>query len=86
MQNIAALSVTEAETIAVLSCVQDILCNRRVLMLMGLKVELPIHLDVDNSGAVDPSNDWSPGKRTRYVEVRTFFIRYLKEEEIIGTN
>ena len=55
-------------------------------MLMGLKVELPIHLDVDNSGAVDLSNNWSAGERTRHIETRTFFLRDLKEEGIIETN
>ena len=86
MQKVVALSVTEAETIAAVSCAQGILYNRRVLMLMGLKVKLPMQLDVDNSGALDLANNWSAGGRTRHMETRMFVLRDLKEEGIIETN
>ena len=37
---------------------------KRVLEAMELKVELPMVLKIDNSGAVDLTNNWSAGGRT----------------------
>ena len=67
MQKIVALSVTEAETIAAVQCAQDMLYTKRVLEGMGLQVELPMILKVDNSGAVDLANNWTAGGRTRHI-------------------
>ena len=86
MQKIVALSVTEAETISAVTCAQDMLYVRKILVSLGLKVKLPMVLDIDNSGAVDLSNNWSAGGRTRHMEVRMFFLRDLKEQGLIVTN
>eukprot|EP00957_Ditylum_brightwellii_P058826 4460065-Ditylum_brightwellii.AAC.1 len=50
---------------------------------MGLQVELPMVLHMDNVGAVDLVNDWSAGGRTRHMEMCMFFLRNLKEAGII---
>ena len=52
---------------------------------MGLKVELPMILEIDNKGAVHLANNWSVGGRTRHMDVRQFFLRELKEDGIIHT-
>ena len=52
---------------------------------MGLQVESPIVLIIDNSGAVDLANNWSAGGRTRHIGTRYFFIRDMKEAGIIKT-
>jgi hypothetical protein len=36
---------------------------------MGLKVKLPMILEMDNKGAVDLANNWIIGGRTRHVNV-----------------
>jgi hypothetical protein len=46
-------------------------------------VQLPMILEVDNKGAVDLVNTYSVGGRTHHVETRRFFLRQLKEENII---
>ena len=51
--------VAEAETIAAVQCAQDFLHIMRIMSAMELKVELPMILHVDNSGAVDLINSWS---------------------------
>ena len=43
---------------------------KKVLESIGLKVELPMMLYVDNKGAKDLMNNWSVGGRTRHVDVR----------------
>ena len=50
---------------------------------MGLPVEFPMILEVDNKGAADLCNNWSVGGRTRHVSVKQFFLRDLKEAGII---
>eukprot|EP00957_Ditylum_brightwellii_P093311 7105893-Ditylum_brightwellii.AAC.1 len=56
---------------------------KRLLESMGLLVELPIILEIDNSGAVDLANNWSAGGRTCHMETRMFFLCDLKEAGII---
>ena len=79
-QKIVTLSSTEAELVAAVSCAQDMLYVMRILESIGLKVERPMVLWVDNKGTVDLANNWSVGGRTRHIEVRMYFLRDLKEE------
>lgn len=81
MQKIVALSVTESESSAGVSCAQDMLYIMRLLEFMGLKVQKPMILEIDNKSAVDLANNWSAGRRTRHVKLN--FLRDLKEEGIL---
>ena len=78
-QKHVALSVTEAEMGAGVTCVQDMMYVHNLLVSMGLKVQLPMVLEMDNQGAVDLANGWSVGGRTRHVDVRIHYVRELKE-------
>ena len=51
-----------------------------LLLSLGLRVELPMLLEMDNKGAVDLANNWSVGGLTRHVDVRNFFLRELKDK------
>ena len=84
-QKSVALSVTEAELMAAVACAQDMLYTMRILESMGLQVEKPMILQVDNSGAVDIANNWSVSNRTRHVDTRLHFLREMKEQGIIKT-
>jgi hypothetical protein len=77
------LSVTESETVSAVSCVQDMLFGKSVLESIGLKVELPMVLKVDNKGVVDLVNNWSVGGRTRHITTKVNFLRELKEEGVL---
>ena len=57
----------------------------RLMESIGLKVQKPMELFVDNKGAVDLANNWSIGGRTWHMEVRQYFSRDLKDEGIIIT-
>ena len=83
MMPIVALSVTEAELFAATLCAQDMLFAMRILNSLGLKVELPMILEVDNRGAKDLTCNWTVGGRTRHVEVKQFFLRELREQGLI---
>ena len=78
-QKHVALSVTEAELYAGVTCAQDMLYVMHVLQSLGLEVELPMVLEIDNKGTVDLANNWSIGGRTRHIDVRQVFLRELKE-------
>jgi hypothetical protein len=56
---------------------------KNILDLMGLKVKLPMILEMDNKGAVDLANNWSVGSWTRHVDMRQCFLRELKESKIM---
>ena len=68
-QKTVTLSVTEAETAAGVMVAQDMLYMYRLLTSIGLEVELPMLLEMDNKGAVYLANNWSVGGRTRHVDV-----------------
>jgi hypothetical protein len=81
MQPIVSLSVTEAELVAATECAQDLIYEKNILELIGLKVELPIKLYIDNSGCIDLICNWSSGGRTHHLETCMFWLCELKEEE-----
>jgi hypothetical protein len=79
MQASVTLSVTEAEAVAAASCVADMIYGKEFLESIGLKVKLPMVLEMDNRGAVDLFNGWSVSGNTRHISTRICFIRELKE-------
>eukprot|EP00957_Ditylum_brightwellii_P071614 5444595-Ditylum_brightwellii.AAC.1 len=79
MMPIVALLVMEAELFAAALCAQDMICAMRILNGMGLKVELPMMLYLNNKGAKDFVNNWSIEGHTRHIEVKQYFLRELKE-------
>lgn len=79
-QRHVTLSVTEAEGAAGVTEAQDMLYVANVLESLGLKVQYPMVLELDNKGAVDLANSWSVGGRTRHVDVRMYFLRELKDQ------
>jgi hypothetical protein len=83
MQEMTTLSVTESELVAAVSAAQDMLYEMRVLESIGLKVQLPMVLEVDNKGVVDLANNWSVGGRTRHISIRVNFLRELKEQGLL---
>jgi hypothetical protein len=56
MQKCVTLSVTEAEFVAAVEVVQNMLFACRVLESIGLLVEKPMVIEIDNKGAVDLVN------------------------------
>ena len=58
-------------------------CVYQLLQSLGLEVELPMILKMDNKGAVYLANNWSVGGRTRRVDVRNNFLQELKDMGLI---
>ena len=81
-QRIVALSVCEAKLYAGIACAQDMLYVKHVIESLGLKVKLPMIMEMDNKGAVDLANNWSVGGRTRHIGTKIEFLRGYKENGI----
>jgi hypothetical protein len=56
----------------------------RVVGSIGLQVQLPMKIEVDNKGAVDLANSWTATNRTRHIATRINFLRELKAQGTIS--
>jgi hypothetical protein len=83
MQECVTLSVAEAELMALIACVQEMIHVKQLIKSMKLKVKLPVKIQLDNKDAKHLVNSWSIGRRTRHVGVRLNFLRELKVNGII---
>jgi hypothetical protein len=70
-----SLSSTEAEHFAVSEVAKEILFIKQLLETIGIQVELPIIIRVDNVGAIFLGNNYSVGQRTKHIDTRTHFVR-----------
>ncbi len=73
-QKTVALSVSEAEINAAVLCVQDMLYAKNLIGSIGLKVELPMILEINNKGAVDIINSFRVGGPTIHIDVGQRFL------------
>jgi hypothetical protein len=73
-QKFMMLSVTEAKIAAGVTVAQDMLYVYQLLESLELEAELPMILEMDNSGAVDIVNSWSMGGGMCHVDVRNNFL------------
>jgi hypothetical protein len=79
MLQAVSLSVTEAELFAGCNCAQDMMFVMRILNSMGLKVKLPMVLQMENKGAINLVYNWSSAGRTRHICTKVNFLPELKE-------
>ncbi len=82
-QKTVALLVCKAEMNSVVLCAQDMIYTKHVLELLGLQVETPMVLQMNNKGAVNLINSFSIGGHTRHMDVQQCFLRELKEAKIM---
>jgi hypothetical protein len=82
-QKTVALSSCKAELNAAVLCTQDMIYQKNTLESIGLKVELPMILEMDSKGAVDLVNSFSVGGRTQHINVKQCFLQELKEAKVL---
>ena len=73
-QRSVTLSSTEAEWIALSEVAKEVLFIAQILKCMGIKVEYPIVIRVDNTAAIFLANNVTTSQRTRHVDIRTKFV------------
>jgi hypothetical protein len=74
-QSSVALSSTEAEYMALSAAAKEIKFIYQVLTSMGIKVELPIIVKVDNVGAIFMAENATSTNRTRHISAHYHFVR-----------
>jgi hypothetical protein len=77
------LSSTEAEYFAVSQVAKEVLFIKQLMETIGISIQLPITVKVDNVGAIFLGNNSSVGQRTKHIDIRTHFIREYIEDDII---
>ena len=83
MEKFVTLSVTEADIVAGIMVVQDMMYMYRLMKSLKLKVELPMVLEIDNSRAANVANSWSVGGRMCHVDVHNYFLWELKDQGLM---
>ena len=72
-QKCTALSSTEAEYVALSELCVEVLHVRSLLAFLGLKLDYPINIQVDNVGAIFLASNYT-GKRTRHIDAKYHFL------------
>ena len=75
MQKIVALSVAEAEVIALIMCVQETMYIKKLIESIELMIMFPMLVQVDNKAAVDLANAWTVGSNMKHSEVKLMYLR-----------
>ena len=83
MQQCITLSLMEAEYVGASQMAQQMLFTQRILELLGLKVKMPMILEVDNTGAIDLANNWSSSMRMKHIDVHHHFLQELVDCRVI---
>ena len=79
-QQCTTLSSTEAEYVACSQAATELEFVRQILESMGVNVQLPMTVYVDNTGAIELARNWSTSGRTKHIDVRFHYLRKLVEQ------
>ena len=80
-QRSVMLSSSEAEYVALSEVAKEIKFMYQLLQSIGIEIELPIIVRVDNIGAIFMSENTSTSGRTKHVDIR---YRYVNEMVLDG--
>jgi len=73
------LSSTEAEYVSVSELAKEILFVKKHLKEMGIELEYPIVIELDNVGVINMINNHSTSQRTKHVDTMYHFVRSYVE-------
>ena len=79
-QRVVALSRSEAEYYALSEAAKEVKFIAQTAISMGLKVQLPIVVRVDNIGAIFMAENITATSRTRHVDLRYRFVKQFQDE------
>ena len=82
-QQSVSLSSLEAEYITLSEAVKEIRFVYYLLTSLGIKVEVPITVQVDNVGAIFMSENVTTSNRTKHVDVRYKYVKTFVDEEFV---
>ena len=73
----------EAEYVSLSDLVAEIMFIKQVLEFLGLKVKYPIHVNIDNIGAIFLTNDEAAGQKTKHINICYHYVWKYIEDGII---
>ncbi len=82
-QKAVALSSSEAELVAMSEACKEILFILQVLNSVGIPVETPVIVRVDNMGAIFMAENASSSTRMRHIDIRWHFTRNLTKDKLV---
>ena len=77
------LSSSEAEYVSLSEAAKEVKFVVQLIESMGIKIQKPIEVRVDNLGAIFMANNISTSPRTKHVDVRYRFVNELIEDGLI---
>ena len=83
LQRVVSLSSSEAEYYAISEAAKDIKFVVQILNSIGINVNMPIIVHVDNVGAIFMSENVTATQRTKHIDVRYQYVREFIEEGFI---
>ena len=79
-QQCTTLSLTEAEYVTCSQAATELEFVQQILESMGVNVQLPMTVFVDNTGAIELAQNWSTSGRTKHINVRFHYLHELVEQ------
>ena len=77
------LSSSEAELVALSECVKDVKFVMKILEDLGIKVQRPVTVRVDNVGAIFLAENATTSQRTRHIDIRYKWVsEFIENGEI----
>jgi hypothetical protein len=86
VQKTVALSSTEAEYYAYSEATAELMYCKQILEFLGIEVQTPMILNVDNTGAMYLANNEFTSQRTKHIDCRYHYVRELIENKILQIN
>jgi glycerol-3-phosphate dehydrogenase len=75
-----SLSSSEADYYAMAEAVKDVKFVVHLLQTIGIKVEMPITIKVDNISAIFMAENMNTNSRTKHIDMRFHFVHEYIEE------
>ena len=82
-QKVVSLSSSEAEFYACSEAVKEIPFVIQILEFMGIEVEKPVEVMVDNVGAIYMSQNQVSSSRTRHMDTRYHYVNDIQDDGVI---
>ena len=80
-QRVVSLSSSEAEFYACAEAVREVPFIAQILLFLGIQIELPVKVWIDNVGAIFMTENKSSSSRTRHMDNRFWYVHQLQEED-----
>ena len=78
-----ALSSAEAEFYVCAEAVKEVPFVAQILLFLGVHVEVPVPVWIDNVGAMFMAENQTTSQRTRHMDCRFWFVSQLQEQGLI---